>query len=162
MFIEKIIDRERFWKKINNDNDINKIIINRNFCFVLSRLNVSTVNMNQFSFLFRISFIATLKNRLLLIFNVSSSLWYQISLKNKMITSFFLKIFYYMPKFRFCAMIFFNNFFCFINFVVLQQFIFNVLLNDCFVSTILLLIVVHVKNLRNIFSRESFVSLKLK
>ena len=79
-----------------------------------------------------------------------------------MITLFFFKIFFYMLKFRFCAVISFNDFFYFINFVVLQQFIFNVLLNNCFVSIILFLIVVHVKNSRNIFSRESLVSLKFK
>ena len=79
-----------------------------------------------------------------------------------MITLFFFRIFFYMSKFRSCAVISFNDFFCFINFVVLQQFIFNVLLNDFFVSTILLLIVVHVKNSRNISSCESFVSSKFE
>ena len=156
MFIEKIIDRERFRREINNDNDINKTIINKSFCLVLSRLNISTMNTNQFSFLFCISFIAILKSRLLLIFNVSSSLWYQIPSKSEIITSFFFKIFFYISKFRFYAMISFNNFFYFINFIVLQQLIFNILLNDCFVSTILFLIVVHVKNSRNIlFSQKS-------
>ena len=79
-----------------------------------------------------------------------------------MITSFSFKIFFYMSKFRSCAMISFNDFFYFINFVVLQQFIFYVLLNDCFVSTILFSIVVHAKNSRNISFRESLVNSKFK
>ena len=79
-----------------------------------------------------------------------------------MIISFFFKIFFYMSKFKSCAMISFNDFFCFINLIVLQQFIFDILSNDCFVNIILLLNVVHVENSQNIFSRECFQWLKFK
>ena len=162
MFIEKIINRERFRKKINNDNNINKTIIDQDFCFVLSRLNLNIVNTNRLSFLFRISLIIILKSRSLLINSASSSLWYQISSKNEMITSFFLRIFFYMSKFRSYAVIFFNDFFYFINSIVLQQFIFDILSNDCFVSTILFLNAVHVENSWNISSRECFQWSKLE
>ena len=118
--------------------------------------------MNRLLLLFRISLIAILKGRSLLINSASSSLWYQISSKNEMITPFFFKIFFYMSKFRSCAVISFNDFFCLINSIVLQQFIFNILSNDCFVSTILLLNVVHAENSRNIFSRECFQWSKLE
>ena len=79
-----------------------------------------------------------------------------------MITSFSFRIFFYMSKFRSCAVISFNDFFCFINSIVLQQFIFDILLNDCFVNIILLSNVVHVESSRNIFSHECFQWSKFK
>ena len=79
-----------------------------------------------------------------------------------MITSFFFKIFFYMSKFRSCAVIFFNDFFYLINSIVLQQFIFDILSNNCFVSTILLSNIVHVENSRNISSRECLQWSKLE
>ena len=79
-----------------------------------------------------------------------------------MITLFFLRIFFYMSKFKSCAIISFNDFFYFINSIILQQLIFDILLNDCFVNIILFSNVMHAENSRNIFSRECLQWSKLE